>query len=105
MVSEVASQAIQVKLMVLSYVLLIVANVCSFLRGGRGEGERGMRGGEMLLMLAVGWRASAVRGEEAGRFQKVVGVSIVVVGDPCVPNIHINIISQRIAVWVPVSIS
>ena len=99
MVSEVASEAIQVKLMVLSCVLLIVANVLS---GGR---ERGMRGGEMLLMLAVGWRASAVRGEEAGRFQKVVGVSIVVAGDPCVPNVHINIISQRIAVWVPVSIS
>ena len=49
MVSEVASEAIQVKLMVLSCVLLIVANVLS---GGR---ERGMRGGEMLLMLAVGW--------------------------------------------------
>ena len=46
-----------------------------------------------------------MRGEEAGRFQKVVGVSIVVAGDPCVPNVHINIISQRIAVWVPVSIS
>ena len=30
----------------------------------------------MLPMLAVGWRASAVRGEKAGRFRKLAGVSI-----------------------------
>jgi len=45
--------------------------------------ERRARGGKMLPTLAVGWRASTVRGEEAGRFRKVVGVSIVVVGSPC----------------------
>ena len=33
-------------------------------------------------MLAVGWQASALRGEEAGRFRKVAGVSIVDVGGP-----------------------
>ena len=49
----------------------------------RGVAEHRMRGGEMLPMLVVGWRASAVRGEEAGHFRKVVGVSIVVVGSPC----------------------
>ena len=30
--------------------------------------------------LAVGWRTSAVRGEEAGRFCEVAGVSIVAAG-------------------------
>ena len=30
----------------------------------------------MLLTLAVGWRASALRGKEAGRFREVAGVSI-----------------------------
>ena len=30
----------------------------------RGFAERRMRGGEMLPTLAVGWRASSVRGEE-----------------------------------------
>ena len=49
----------------------------------RGIAEHRMGGGEMLLTLAVGWRASAVRGEEAGHFRKVVGVSIIVVGSPC----------------------
>ena len=44
--------------------------------GGVG-GERRTRGREMLLTLAVGWRASALRGGEAGRFRKVAGVSIV----------------------------
>ena len=34
----------------------------------------------MLPMLAVGWQASVVRGEEAGHFHKVVGVSIVAAG-------------------------
>ena len=37
----------------------------------------------MLPKLAVGWRASAVRGEEAGCFHEVVGVCIIVAGDPC----------------------
>ena len=36
----------------------------------------------MLSALGVGWRASAVRGEEAGHFCEVVGVSIVVAGGP-----------------------
>ena len=31
----------------------------------------------MLPLRAVGWRASALRAEEAGRFRKVAGVSIV----------------------------
>ena len=55
---------------------------------GGGEGERkawGVAkprtlGGETLPTLAVGWWASAVRGEEAGRFREVVGVSNVVAG-------------------------
>ena len=42
----------------------------------RGVVKHRMQGREMLPMLAVGWRASAVRGEEGGRFRKVVGVSI-----------------------------
>ena len=49
--------------------------------------------GEMLPMLVVGWRASALRGKEAGRFRKagrfhkarrfheVAGVSIVAAGN------------------------
>ena len=37
----------------------------------------------MLPTLVVGWRASALRGEEAGRFRVVSGVSIVAVGGPC----------------------
>ena len=36
--------------------------------------ERRTRGGEMLPTLTVGWRASATRGEEAGRFREVGGV-------------------------------
>ena len=48
----------------------------------RGVVERGTRGGEMLPMLAVGWRASALRGEEAGRFREVAAVSIVAAGGP-----------------------
>ena len=39
------------------------------------EAERRMRGGEILQMLAVGWRPFALRGEEARRFCEVVGVS------------------------------
>ena len=42
----------------------------------------GTQGGEMLLTLAVDWRASVVRGEEAGRFHEVAGVSIIAVGGP-----------------------
>ena len=37
---------------------------------GGGGGSR-VRGGEMLPTLAVGWRASALKGEEAGRFREV----------------------------------
>ena len=36
----------------------------------------------MLLTLVVGWRASVLRGEEAGCFRKVAGVSIVAAGGP-----------------------
>ena len=36
----------------------------------------------MLPMLTVGWRASALRGEKAGRFRKVADVSIVAAGGP-----------------------
>ena len=41
-----------------------------------------MRGGEMLPTLAVGQRASELRGEEAGHFRKVAGVSIVAASGP-----------------------
>ena len=41
------------------------------------------QGGEMLLMLVGDWRASALRGEEAGRFHEVAGVSIVAAGSLC----------------------
>ena len=37
-------------------------------------------GGEMLPTLAVSWRASALRGEKAGCFHEVAGVSIVDTG-------------------------
>jgi len=37
----------------------------------------------MLPTLAVGWRASALRGEEAGHFREVAGMSIVDAGGPC----------------------
>ena len=46
------------------------------------EAERRTRGGEMLPTLAVGWRASALSGEEAGRFREVAGVSMVAAGGP-----------------------
>ena len=54
-------------------------------RGGSGGRARGVagrrtRGREMLPTLAVGWRASALRAEEAGRVRKVAGVSIVAAG-------------------------
>ena len=52
-------------------------------KGGGMGAEREERGGEMLPMLAGGWRASALRGEEAGRFREVAGVSIVAAGGPC----------------------
>ena len=51
-------------------------------REARGVAECRTRGGEMLPMLAGGWRASALRGEEAGRFREVAGVSIVAAGGP-----------------------
>ena len=36
----------------------------------------------MLPTLVVGWRASTLRKEEAGRFREVAGVSIVAAGGP-----------------------
>ena len=42
-----------------------------------------VQGGEILLMPVLGRRASALRGEKAGRFHEVAGVSIVDVGGPC----------------------
>ena len=36
----------------------------------------------MLLTLAVGWRALVLRGEEAGHFLEVAGMSIIAVGGP-----------------------
>ena len=36
----------------------------------------------MLPTLVVGWRASVLRREEAGRFREVAGVSIVAAGGP-----------------------
>ena len=52
--------------------------------GGEEVGaERKAQDGEMLLTLAIGWWASAVRGEEAGCFRKVAGVSIVVADGLC----------------------
>ena len=50
--------------------------------GGGGGGERRTRGGEMLPTLAVGWRASGLRGEQAGHFHEAAGVSIVAAGSP-----------------------
>ena len=51
--------------------------------GGWGpSAKRRTRGGDMLPTLAGGWRASALRGEEAGRFREVAGVSIVAAGGP-----------------------
>ena len=35
------------------------------------------QGGEMLLTLTVGWRASALKNEEVGRFCEIAGVSII----------------------------
>ena len=34
----------------------------------------------MLPMLVVGWRASVLRGKEAGHFLEVAGVSIIAAG-------------------------
>ena len=45
--------------------------------------HRRTRGGEMLPMLVVGWRASALRGKKAGRFREVAGMSIVDAGCLC----------------------
>ena len=49
-------------------------------REARGIVERRTQGGEMLPTLVVGWRASALRGEEAGRFHEVADVSIIAAG-------------------------
>ena len=51
--------------------------------GGASAGRRRAQGREMLTMLAVGWRTSALKSEEAGRFREVAGVSIVDAGSPC----------------------
>ena len=37
----------------------------------------------MFPTLAVGWRALALRGEEAGRFHEVAVVFIIAAGGPC----------------------
>ena len=55
----------------------------STMGGGGGGAERRTRGREMLPTLVVGWQASVLRGEEAGRFREVAGVSIVFAGSPC----------------------
>ena len=36
----------------------------------------------MLPTLVVGWQASVLRGEEAGRFREVAGLSIIGAGGP-----------------------
>ena len=62
------------------YTELKVPVVCTASKLGDGWGaERRMRGGEMFPTLMVGWRASMVRGEEAGCFCEVPGMSIVAV--------------------------
>ena len=48
---------------------------------GGGWGQA--RDGEMLPTIAVGLRALALRGKEAGRFREVAGMSIVDAGGPC----------------------
>ena len=49
----------------------------------------------MLLTLAVGWRASAFRGKDAGRFCKVADVSII-----AVDGLHSQYkLEQQIAEW------
>ena len=42
--------------------------------------ERRLRGREMLPTLVVGWQVSELRGEEAGCFHEVAGVSIIAAG-------------------------
>ena len=51
-------------------------------KGGGVGAERSTRGGEMPPTLAIGLRASTLRGEEAGRFREVAGVFIVAAGGP-----------------------
>ena len=58
------------------YTDLKVPVVCTVQERGA---EHRMRGREMLLTLMLGWRASVVRGEEAGCFCKVAGMSNVAV--------------------------
>ena len=54
-----------------------------------------MQGREMLLTLAAGWRASALRAKEAGHFCKVADVSIIAVG-----GLHSQYkLEQQIAEW------
>ena len=44
--------------------------------------KRRTRGRDMLPKLVIGWRASAVRGEEAGHFCEVAGVPIIAASGP-----------------------
>ena len=44
--------------------------------------KRRARSRDMLLKLVIGWRASAMRGEEAGHFCEVAGVSIIAASGP-----------------------
>ena len=51
-------------------------------REGSGCHRTAKRDGKEMLPMLVRWRASALRGEEAGRFREVAGVSIVAAGGP-----------------------
>ena len=46
----------------------------------QGVVEHRTQGREMLATLVVSWQASEVRGEKAGRFRKVAGMSIIAAG-------------------------
>ena len=52
--------------------------------------RRRTRGGGMLPMLAVGWQASALRVEEAGRFREVAVVAIVDAGCLAVDTLTVD---------------
>ena len=59
-------------------------NLCVKILGGGGRARNAWRshagGGETLSTVAVGWRASVVRGEDSGRFCEVTGVSMAAAG-------------------------
>ena len=68
------------------YTELKVSVVCTARKLGGGGGGGGLEGTkhrmwsrEMLPTLMVGWRASVLRGKEAGCFCEVAGMSIVAV--------------------------